>query len=478
MSEIKELDTLSVLVEASDHLAAQRLPFIASVRVSPGPYFTVASVITFFAVLLLRSDYTLAAFILILGAWTTIPLLALTDRIGFDGKYLRRNGVIPNFLRKFSGHRQQLALTDFESLETTAVRTLRRGGSVRYRYRTQIIGKGKLFVIASGGKSYRRMVRELFPLVHDDKLDNRSRDLRDYLNDPRFVDRKAQMSQLASTEVLDLANRDFKLGGKKRLNARNDSESADAESIERAHLLRRLGNELRVAGRLREASEAFRRALNITPGAAWLLYDFARLLRSQASAHTDAHLLSRARAALRLAFIRAEHDVLLLPLIGESLLECGDSRKARQVLKKAVELDSYNFKARMGLADLALREGKLAHVIHEYQEASRVSSELALTRYARREADYYLSLNDDDDYLATELRRINWLQHFTRLRRLTIRIANAGILVALIFGFIDPFTSNLGWSVASSCLTIWFISVVAVRLLLDRTKAGTLSHQK
>ena len=157
--------------------------------------------------------------------------------------------------------------------------------------------------------------------------------------------------------------------------------------------------------------------MNVTPRGAWLIYDFARLLRSQASAQADARLLLRARAALRLASIRADDDLVLLPLIGESFLECGDARLARQTLQKAVDLDNGNFKARLGLADLALREGKLAHVIHHYQEAARVTSEHALARYAMREGDYYMLLNNDDDYLATELRRINWLQHVTRVRR-------------------------------------------------------------
>jgi tetratricopeptide (TPR) repeat protein len=177
-----------------------------------------------------------------------------------------------------------------------------------------------------------------------------------------------------------MAKRDFKLGGRVKSRPESDGLSASPQDLERAHLLRRLGNELRVSGRLREAGEAFRRALNVTPRAAWLIYDFARLLRSQASAQADARLLSRARAALRLACIRAENDVLLLPLIGESLLECGDARQARQVLQKTVDLDSGNLKARLGLADIALREGKLAHVIHHYHEAARVSSEQALAR--------------------------------------------------------------------------------------------------
>jgi tetratricopeptide (TPR) repeat protein len=474
MNETRELEGLTAIADVtgeSDH--SERRRSIANVRMSAGPYLAVASVLTFVSALLLRSEHDGWALTLVVAAWLALPLLALTDRLVFDGKRLRRQGLIPSIVRLLSGRANQLVLSDLEIVETNAVRTLRRGGSVRYRYRTQICGKGKEFVITSGGKNYRKMVRELFPLVHDDKLDNRSRDLRDYLNDPRFVAHKAKLSQLATAAVLDVANREFKLGGKGR--STTGQQILASDSIERAHLLRRLGNELRVAGRLREAGEAFRRALNLTPGAAWLLYDFARLLRSQASAHADAKLLTRARAALRLASIRAERDVVLLPLIGETLLECGDGRKARQVLKKALEFDSHNFKARIRLADLALRDGKLAHVIHHYQEASRVCSELALSRYARREADYYLSLNDDEDYLATELRRINWLHHFSRMRRLSSRITNVAILLALIGGLVDPLTGNIGWSVASSSLALWFISLVGTRFLFHRTKPRSLA---
>lgn len=471
MSNTREIERLQALAEASNNDdESPKSAIVATMRVSPGPYLTVISVITFCGVLLMRSDHPRLPFLLLGVAWVVVPLLALTDRLIFDGKRLSRRGLVSTFTRMLTGHSRDLALVDFETLETSAVRTLRRGGSVRYRYRTQITGKGRSFVLASGGKSYRRMIREMLPLIHDDKLDNRSRDLRDYLNDPRFVTRKAQLSQLAPANVLDLSKVEFKLGRKSRVAGEVENQNQTPQNIERAHLLRRLGNELRVAGRLREASEAFRRALNITPEGSWLLYDFARLLRSQASAHADAQLLTRARAALRLASIRAKRDPVLLPLIGESLVECGDSKKARQVLKQAMEIDSQNFKACLGLADLALREGKLAHVIHHYQEASRISSELALARYARAEADYYLNLNNNDDYLATELRRINWLQYLTRMRRLSIKVATASVLLALIGGLVDSLTGNFGWSIAGSSLAIWFVSVVASRFLVDRTK--------
>ena len=471
MSETKEFNSLPVLSEVQEvRERAQKRETIASVRVSPGPYLALASVITFVAALSLRADYDAAALALIAGAWLVVPILALSDRIAFDGAFLRRQGPLATLLHLLFGYRKQIAIDDFETVETQAVRTLRRGGRVRYRYRTQITGKGKEFVLVSGGPNYRKLVRELFPLIHESKLDNRSRDLRDYLNDPSFLNRKTQLSQLAPSDLLDVTKSDYKLGRKLNRRAPEPEIPATAEELERARLLRRLGNELRVSGRLREAGEAFRRALNVRPHGAWLIYDLARLLRSQASAQADARLLSRARAALRLASIRAKNDIVLLPLIGESFLECGDATHARRALQKVVEIDGGNFKARVGLADIALREGKLAHVIHHYQEAARVSSEQALARYARSESDYYMQLNNDDDYLAAELRRINWLQSVTRIRRLALRVTNASVLLAMIGGFVDPVAGSLGWSVASSALIIWLLTLLGTRMLFARSK--------
>ena len=471
MNKTKELNSLPALTEVNDERErALKRPPIARVRVSPGPYLAVASVITFFAALLLRTQYDALSLLLLVSAWLIIPLLALNDRIVFDGVSLHRQGLLASFLNLLIRYRKQLNVDDFETVETQAVRTLRRGGRVRYRYRTQISGKGKQFVIVSGGRDYRKMVRELFPLIHENKLDGRSRDLRDYLNDPHFLEQKAQLSQLASSDILDVAEADFSFDRKSKRRREVEETEATPADIERAHVLRRLGNELRVSGRLREAGEAFRRALKVRPHGAWLIYDFARLLRSQASAQADARLFSRARAALRLASIRAKNDLVLLPLIGESFLECGDAKRARQALQKVVELDSGNFKARVGLADIALREGKLAHVIHHYQEAARVSSEQALARYARSEGEYYMQLNNDDDYLATELRRISWLQTVTRIRRLALRVTTFSVLLALFGGFIDPLAASLSWSLASSALIVWLLTVGATKILFSRSK--------
>src|SRR5215216_1572370 len=238
MNETKELNSLPVLSEVQEERErAQKRFTVASVRVSPGPYLALASVITFVAALLLRAHYDAAALGLIAGAWLFIPVLALSDRIVFDGTSLRRQGPLATLLHLLFGYRKQLAVDDFETVETQAVRTLRRGGRVRYRYRTQITGKGKEFVIMSGGRDYRKLVRELFPLIHESKLDNRSRDLRDYLNDPSFLNRKTQLSQLAPSDLLDVTS-DLKLGRKLKRRTDVPETPATAEELERARLLR------------------------------------------------------------------------------------------------------------------------------------------------------------------------------------------------------------------------------------------------
>lgn len=465
MEESGKIQALKSLTDVARHREGA-LPHkrLASVRVSPGGYLATASVLTFTSALLLRADHNILALVLVALAWSLIPALAFTDRLVFDGRSLRRRGVVPFISQLVSGTRQRLNVSDFEKVETNAVRTLRRGGRVRYRYRSQVFGKGLSFAIVSGGKSYRQMLRELFPLLHDQKIDARTRDLRDFVCEPRVLAHNVKNLQLASPLILDNANSDFK----ELAHRRSSREMNSVADIERGSRLRQLANQLRVAGRLRESREAFRRALIVLPGDPGLIYEFARLLRSQASATGDARLLSRARAALRLASSRAAEDSLLLTQIAECLIECGDIGRAERTLQRAVAIGDDNFRARVELADLALRNGKLAHVIHYYRDGARLTLDKALGVFARREADYYARLNDDEDYLVAELRRINWLQNSTRVRRLAARVTNASILFALAGSYLDPTIGGLGWAFASSALFAWMASLAISKVLANR----------
>jgi len=479
MNESDQLETLKALTEvAKERDYPRHGRRLASVRVSPGSYLAAASVLTFGSALLLRSEQDLWALGALGLAWLVVPLLAVTDRIEFDGAVLRRRGPAPLIQRLIAGRQKQLRIEDCERVETQALRTLRRRGRVRYRYRTQVTGRNAQFTFASGGRSYREMISQLLPRLHEDKLDLRTLELRDYLCEPKELNREADDLHLASVDVLDSATLDFKLGRNQNQPGKG-SEGADSDGsaatipqaeIERAMLLGALGNKLRIAGRLNQAREAFRRALIISPGNGRIIFDFARLLRSQASSLSDAKLLSRARAALRLAAMRAGTEPGLLALIGESFLEWGEVARSQASFQKAIDLESGNYRSRMGMANLALRDGKLAHVIHQYREAARVSSEKSLAGYARREADYYALLNDDDDFLATELRRINWLQYSLRVRRLAARVTNASILVALIGPYIESSIAGFCWSLASSSLVAWISSLFAIKLLAPRRR--------
>ena len=142
MNDSRQIEALKALTEVAKQREQprKRLP-LASVRVSPGSYLAAASVLTFGSALLLRSERDLWALAAIGVAWLIIPILALTDRIEFDGEYLSRRGPVPFLWRLIGGRQKRLRVADFERVDTQALRTLRRGGRVRYRYRTQIVGK-------------------------------------------------------------------------------------------------------------------------------------------------------------------------------------------------------------------------------------------------------------------------------------------------------------------------------------------------
>jgi tetratricopeptide (TPR) repeat protein len=447
---------------------------LASVRVSPGNYLAASCLLTFIATLLLRAQYDVAALIAIAFAWIVTPVLAFTDRINFDGHALSRKGLIPLVTRLIKGRAQSLVIEEIERVETSAVRTLRRNGRVRYRYRSEVTGRGNSFVFASGGSSYRQMVRTLFPLLGYDKVDARSSELRDYLTDAQTLRLNLELLRIAPPLVLDGATTDLERGAKREVRHRRvEGSTPSAIDVERGRLLRLAANELRAAGRLRESAEAFRRALLVNPRDGWLIYEFARFLRSQAGTSHDARLLQRSRACLRLATRRAGADAPLLSRIGESFYEYGELGPASRAFGRALELSPRAFRAEIGLAEIALRNGKLAHVIHHYAAAARIAPDEALARHARREADYYELLNNDDDYLAAELSRIGWLQNLHRARRLAARVTLASVLLALTGPSFEESIESMGWSLASSSLIAWLGVALITHYLTPRRKPRT-----
>ena len=449
--------------EATTHIA---------VRVSPGGHFALGAVLTFVSMILLRTNRDLAALVLVTSTWIIVPILVATDRLYFNGRALFRSGLVPMLSRLALGRRQKLALADVERVEVATVRTLRRGGSVRYRYSIEISGKGRTFAFASG-KNFRQMVRSLLPVIADAKLDARACELRDYLCEPKEIRRQVEALGIAAPSVSESANaRRAQARIERHVGRPSGSHLRDEQDRSRA--LRQAANHLRVAGRLSEAAEAFRRALHLTPHNGFLLYEYARLLRSQASAFSDARLLTRACAALKLSLMRSGEDSQLAERIGESLFEFGQTRRAANALRHALEINPNSFRALLVLAEIALSEGKLAHVIHHYGDAARVAPDEAGARMARREADYYARLNDDDDYLSAELRRMNWLEGAGRVQQFSARISFAALFVALVGSFFDPIVASVGWSLASSSILGWSGALI-MRKFLSRRRSVDVS---
>jgi len=465
-----------VLVEtARGHVVPAKRKKLAGIRISPSGYFAVAALLTFAALLCLRTNRDFAAMVLVTGTWTIIPLLVFTNRLSFDGHTISRTGLAAWVIRLVRGHAQSIAVDEVERVEVATLRTLRRGGKVRYRYRVEIAGKGSAFVLASGGREFRRMVHVLLRRIGDYKLDARAGELRDHLANVKFVRAEAARLGIASTSVLEETN-DSKRADKYRavIAANQNLPEADPTATvdaERAGLLRKAANDLRIAGCLQQSGEAFRRALLISPRSPWLIYEYARLLKSQASAFSDARLLGRACAALRLAAMRGANDANLMARIGESFLEYGDPFRAARLFRRTLDIDENVYRAQLGLAEVALTDGKLAHVIHHYNDAVRIAPDKATAGLARREADYYSRLNSDEDYLAAELRRMNWLEGVHRVQHLTARVSFAAMLVALLGSSVDQVVAGLGWALASSSIIAWSGSLITRKLLAGRGRS-------
>jgi hypothetical protein len=192
----------------------------------------------------LRTHRDLPALIIIFGTWTTIPLLILTDRLSFDGATLRRNGLVA-FVQKILFRRVlDVSIDDVERVEVSSVRTVRRGGNVRYRYRVDVLAEGACLTFSSG-QNFRRMVRALLPRIGEHKLDARACELRDHLVETAAVREEADRLGIASSDVLENTNTTVKRIEQRR---RDIAMTTSEQDLERAALLRRCANDLRMAG--------------------------------------------------------------------------------------------------------------------------------------------------------------------------------------------------------------------------------------
>ena len=441
----------------------------ASIRVAINGYATAMVPALFFAAFAVYLEWDAVATVLTLFA-AAMPALALFDRIVVEDGKIRRSGILPRIWNALRGRPTVIGFSDVEQVETQALRALRRGGQIFYRYRTTVVGSGARFTFSSGGRRYRAMVGLLLPRLPESALDNRSIEIRDYLADPLDVLLRADIARIPGPEVLEetLLSDDSELSSPARVIPMEDSPLAAGE---RASQLRRLANELRVSGFLLQSLEAYRRALISAPKNGWLLFEAARCLHSLGSANKDRRLQKKANALLRLAEMRADGDRELLSRVGECYFQFGEWSRARNAFQNAADTIEENFRALRGLAEIALREGKLAHVILHFRAASRIAETDALRRWTQSEAQYFSLLNNDEVYLRREIRRINWLDDMAQAKTKAFRIGFIGI-PPLAFGFYfdDQMVTQIGWAVSGSGLLFWAGLQVGLNVLSSRKK--------
>lgn len=459
------LSTSESLSSQSSEKIGDLIRHPVAVRVSPNSYAIAAFVSVFFSGLFLYLHLVAGA--AALGVFGTIlmPLALWRDKIVFDGTRLIRTGIIPRIWSRINNVPFAIDLDEVELVESQALRALKRGGIVFYRYRTTVSGRGLRFVIASGGERYRSMIRAFLPMLAENLLDNRSIELRDYTNEPKETLMKAQFAKIPSTDVLEDAIFDFP--GLRR--SKRKKPVFGDEDLEKAEYLRTLANELRLSGNLLQALEVFRRALFLNPKDGWLLFEFARCLHSFAGAEKNTRIEKRALAVLRLAEKRAEDDDVLLARLGESYFQYGEWSRAMKVFKRTIAGAESSFRAVRGLAEIALREGKIAHVIHHFSAANRLAETPSLRRWAQTEADYFSRLNNDAEYMDLEVNRVNLLGSLEQAKGTALKVGILG-LPAIAVGFVIDIQLliNVGWAVSCVALLIWTGIVISRNILSDR----------
>ena len=434
-----------------------------AVRIAPVNYLVVLLLSSFVSAFLLYIGRDTWALGLLAVAWAVVVFMALTDRIVFDGRRIRRTGIPFRLWAYLTATRDRIKISDVEMVQTSILRTIKRGSNLIYTYRTTIHGKGKTFTVHSNRGSYGDFIDAVLPGLKDDLLDRRSIELRDHYAERTAVRRMARAASIPSAEILEDS---FSGRNVQSVTVPGGQAVPDPD---RASFLHSLANQLRISGFLPQAVEAYRRAALMTPGNAVLLHDFALCLKSYAGLRRDARVERRAKAMMRLAERRAHDDGELLSRIGESYFQFGDWRRASAVFRKAVDRTGERFRTLIGLAEVSLHEGKIAHVIHNFTAACSIARTPGLKRWTRQELDYFSRLNDDEEYMELEISRLNLIDTLEAVKRSTLRIALIGF-PAILFGILleDRLVADIGWAVSLISLAVWAIAILGIHTLSAR----------
>jgi len=428
------------------------------------PFYAASGLLSvFFGALAIYLDFFIVAATLFLVGLVVVPVLRATDKIVFDGKRLIRTGLLPRMWLRANGMRTALKLKNIEQVDTVTAGSFKRGGRVRYLHRTSVFGNAPAMVFSGTGRRYRRMLRALLPTIEPHLLDRNSFSLREHCVEPFEAILAATELKIPPSDVLAPSIL-------KKVNVRQNKTDVDViGDVALANRLRKAANQLSVTGSLIRAFEAYRRALLIDKENAWLLFEFAQNCSALARVERNGDLQHRAAAALRLAERRANGDAELLERIGETYREFGYAKRAATAYQAAIEHIDNCFRALIGLAELALDDGRLAHVVHNFSAANRAISSKALQKWTRSEADYFSRLTEDDEYMEIEVSRLNLVEKLDRWRGTAFRVAfySLPLIVAGVL-FSEPLVTDAGWLVSSIAFLLWAAMGIGFKMLSTR----------
>ncbi|HSE97079.1 MAG TPA: hypothetical protein VLD57_02340, partial [Blastocatellia bacterium] len=222
-----------------------------SISIRPGysPYVLSVAVMITVGSALFRDGLIIGALACLLSVALLIAA-AFFDLIEFDGRKIRHHGPLARLLSLLAGARRDLSVEDVETITTEATSLSFSNGDARLIYRTRVTGNGIEIVIRSHRAAYVPFIKALFKAAGPAKLDPRSFELFEYFeggNTPKNM--PVLRSEMAAMPV---------------------------------HLLRRIANSLRLAGRLAQASSYFRIAYEKEPRDPKLLYEMSRFFHSSA----------------------------------------------------------------------------------------------------------------------------------------------------------------------------------------------------
>jgi tetratricopeptide (TPR) repeat protein len=404
-----------------------------SIRPGYIPYTLSAAVLMTAGSALLKTGWLAEALV----CWAMLlPVIAaaVLDRIEFDGQTIFHRGPLAFLLSKLFRIRRELPVSDIETITTETTSLSLATGDTRMSYRTRVSGAGIEIVVRSHRSTYVQFIKWLFRAAGSNKLDPRSLEIFEYLESGATI----KGSPVLKDEIA-------------------------AMPVSR---LRRVANALKLAGRFAQASSYFRVAYEKEPRNPELLYEMSRFFRSSAQSQ-DMKLLQRSDACLRLAARLAGEEANLLERIGEAFFERLDYKRAAECFRRALASDPARFRANMGLAEIALRDGKLAHVAHFYNAAA-ASDDLALARMAAREARYYERLMGDDDFLESELRRIRASNQIRWARRLAAVTFFISWMIAGLIGRFYSFVEEFGWALMATSGLVWCAATFTIRYFRRR----------